>query len=465
MQKDYDVIVVGGGPGGYTAAIRAAQLGLKTACVEAKRLGGVCLNWGCIPTKALLRNAELWWTLQHAGEFGISFEKLEFDFNKIIQRSRDVANRLSKGVSYLFKKNKVDHVEAYGTFTSANTLELLDTEGKKTGSIFGKHIIIATGAHPRSVPGVIIDRKRVITSTEAMTLDKVPESMLIIGAGAIGVEFAYFYNALGTKVTLVEMLPHVLPLEDEDVSKELERSFRKMKIGMRVECKVTAVETGEDDVRVTVEGKSGAETLSVDLVLVAVGVEGNVNNFGLEKIGVKVEKDRIPVDASYRTNVPGVYAIGDVIGPPWLAHVASAEGIVCVETIAGKDPAPVNYDNIPACTYCQPQVASVGMTEAAAKEAGHEVRVGKFPFTASGKAIAFGHATGFVKLVFDAKYGDLLGAHIIGPEATELIAEVGLARTLEATEQEIMKTVHAHPTLAEAIMEAAADSLGEAINF
>ncbi|MCB2205314.1 dihydrolipoyl dehydrogenase [bacterium] len=465
MAESYDVVVVGGGPGGYVAAIRASQLGLKTACVEAKHLGGICLNWGCIPTKSLLRNAEVWETVQHAEEFGLKFDNVSFDFEKIIQRSRGIADRMSKGVAFLFKKYKVEHIEAFGKLLGPGKVGTFNKDGEKTGELEAKHVILATGARPRSIPGIEIDRKKIISYFEAMSLKKLPKRMIVLGAGAIGVEFAYFYSTLGTEVTIVEMLDHILPIEDEEVSKELERNFRKKKIGLKTGHKVESIDTSGKGVKVKISSAKGEETLEGDIALMAVGVQGNVENIGLEEQSVELDRGYIKVDEYYRTNLEGVYAIGDVVGPPWLAHVASAEGITCVEAIAGKHPQPINYENIPGCTYCQPQVASVGLTEKKAKELGYEVKTGKFPFTASGKAVAAGHPEGFVKMIFDAKYGELLGTHIIGSEATELIAEAALGRTLETTEHEVIKTVHAHPTLSEALMEAAAQAYGESVNF
>jgi dihydrolipoamide dehydrogenase len=465
MAQSFDVVVIGGGPGGYVAAIRASQLGFTTACVEAKHLGGICLNWGCIPTKSLLRNAEIWETVQHADEYGLKFDNATFDFTKIIARSRGIADRMSKGVAFLFKKYNVTHIEAYGKLLAANRVGTFGKDGGKLGEINAKHIILATGARPRSIPGIDIDREKVISYFEAMSLKSMPKSLIVLGAGAIGVEFAYFYNALGAQVTIVEMLDHILPIEDEDVSKELERSFRKKKIGLKTKTRVQGIEKTETGVKVTVSTDKGEEVLEGDLALMAVGVQGNVENIGLEEVGVQLERGYIKVDEYYRTGVDGVYAIGDVVGPPWLAHVASAEGLTCVEAIAGKHPDPVNYENIPGCTYCQPQVASVGLTEKKARELGLEIKVGRFPFTASGKAVAAGHPEGFVKMIFDAKYGELLGAHIIGAEATELIAEATLGRTLETTEHELLKTVHAHPTLSEALMEATAVAFGESVNL
>ncbi len=465
MARSYDVIIIGGGPGGYTAAIRAAQLGFKTACVEAKHLGGICLNWGCIPTKSLLRNAEIWDTLKHAEDFGLKFDNLRFDFPKIIKRSRDVAGRLSKGVAFLFKKYGVEHIDARGKLHSNSVVGIYAPDGSLTEELTARHVIVATGGRPRTIPGIEIDGKKVLSSTEAMILDHVPESIVILGAGAIGVEFAYFYNTLGSKITIVEMLPNILPIEDTEISKELERNFRKAKMKMMTSAKVESLAHTEQGIAVTVSTEKGKETVDAEVAIMAVGVRGNVENIGLEQLGVALDRGYIKYDPYYRTNVQGVYAIGDVIGPPLLAHVASSEGITCVEAIAGKNPRPVDYNNVPGCTYCQPQVASVGLTERKAKELGHELKIGKFPFTASGKAIAAGHTDGFVKLIFDAKYGELLGAHIIGAEATELIAELAMARTFESTEHEIIKTIHAHPTLSEAVMEAAANAYGEAINI
>ncbi len=465
MAQSFDVVVVGAGPGGYVAAIRAAQLGLKTACVEAKHLGGICLNWGCIPTKSLLKNAEAWDTVMHAQDYGISVENPTFDFSKVIQRSRGIADRMSKGVAFLFKKYGVTHIQGHGRLLDQGRLGVFDREGTQLDEISAPHIILATGARPRAIPGTQFDGKRVISYFEAMTLDHVPQSLIVLGAGAIGVEFAWFYSVFGAKVTIVEMMPNLLPIEDEEVSKELERSYRKRKIAAKTSSKVESIEVLDEGVRVTVSNDKGTEVLEAELALMSVGIQGNVEHLGLETLGITLERGYVKVDEFYRTNVPGVYAIGDLVGPPWLAHVASAEGITCVEALAGKTVSPIDYGNIPGCTYCQPQVASVGLTERKAREAGYEVRVGKFPFTASGKAVAIGHTDGFVKMVFDAQYGQLLGVHIIGPEATELIAEAALARTFESTEHELIKTIHAHPTLSEAMMEAAAVAFGESVNF
>ncbi len=463
-QSQYDIVVLGGGPGGYTAAIRAAQLGLHTAIIERERLGGVCLNWGCIPTKALLRNAEVYRMIRSAGEWGISVENVRLDFPQVIKRSRGIADRISKGVEYLMKKNKLDHIRGSGRLLSAETVEVR-AEGKETTSIKARHIIVATGARPRSLPGVTIDRKRIITSTEAMALPEQPASMVIIGAGAIGVEFASFYCDIGTNVTVVEMMPTILPIEDKELTKALESSLRKQGIQFLTESRVEGATGGPDNVTVTVQNAAGTQELTADVTLVATGVQGNVEGFGLESLGVKAERGHIVVDKNYQTSVPGVFAVGDVIGPPWLAHVASAEGVICVESIAGRNPEPLDYSTIPGCTYCHPQLASVGFTEEMAVAEGYEVKVGRCPFRPMGKALAVGETEGMVKLVFDAKYGELLGAHILGSEATEMIAELVLAKKLEATGRDIFRTIHAHPTLSEAVMEAAAAAYGEAINI
>jgi len=455
---------VGGGPGGYTAAIRAAQLGMHAAVIERERLGGVCLNWGCIPTKALLRNAEIFSLLQHADEWGISFENLKLDFPRVIKRSRGIAERVSKGVEFLMKKNAITVIPGQARLLSADTIEVR-AEGKETSTVKARHIVLATGARSRSLPMIPIDRKRIITSAEAMTLPALPASMIIIGAGAIGVEFASFYNALGTRVTIVEMMPSILPMEDRELTKLLTSSFVKRGMELLTDARVENAQVDENGVAVQVHTSAGARSLSAEVALMAIGVQGNVENLGLESLGVRVERGHIVVDKQYRTGVAGVYAIGDVIGPPWLAHVASAEGINCVEGIAGKETAGVDYTNIPGCTYCTPQLASVGFTEEVAKAEGYEVKVGRFPYRPLGKAMAIGETEGLVKLVFDARYGELLGAHILGADATELIAEAVLARRLEATGPDIFRTIHAHPTLSEALMEAAAAAYGEAINI
>ncbi len=461
-----DVVVIGSGPGGYVAAIRASQLGLKTICVEADRLGGICLNWGCIPTKALLKNAEYMHFLRHSGDFGIQIAKYEVDFPAVVKRSRAVADRMSNGVAFLFKKYKVQHIQGFGVLRSANQVDVLDPDGSVTDRIETKYVIIATGARPRVIPGIEVDRERILTSKEALLLDRIPESIIIMGAGAIGIEFAYYFNAFGAEVTIIELMDRILPLEDAEISKELARHFRKYGIKMLTSTRVVSAKRKGDGVEVVVEKKDGTqETLAAAYGLNAIGVQGNVENIGLEQVGVAFERGQIKVDAYMRTNVPNIFAIGDVAKAPWLAHKASAEGILCAEFIAGKQVHPIDYQNIPACTYCQPQVASVGLTEQQAKEAGYTVRVGKFPYTANGKAHGIGEARGFVKLVFDDQYGELLGAHMIGPDVTEMVAELTLARNLEATAETIIKTIHPHPTLSEAIMEAAAEAYGESVNF
>lgn len=467
MNKSYDIAILGGGPGGYVAAVRAAQLGSKTVIIDKDNLGGICLNWGCIPTKSLLKNAEIFDLMKnHSVEFGIRVEGLSFDFNKIIKRSRDISDRITKNVEFLIKKNKIDRLRGFGKLSSKNQIDIFDNDKKKIDSITADKIIVATGARPKIFPSIPVNRKNIITSTEAMNLPVQPKDLIVIGAGAIGIEFAYFYSVLGTKVTVVEMFDQILPVEDKEVSETLLKTFKKRGIEVYTSTKVEKAEVNGNEVVVTVEKDGKKIELKAEKVLSAIGVTGNVEGFGLEELGVELYKDHIKVDKrNYQTNVPGIFAIGDVIGPPWLAHVASSEGIHCVETIKGLNPHPINYSNIPGCTYCIPQVASVGMTEANAREAGYELKIGKFPFMASGKAFAVGERDGFVKLIFDSKYGELLGAHIIGPEATELIAELTLAKTMEATYELIVKTVHAHPTLSESIMEAAANAYGESIHI
>jgi len=467
MQKQYDIAILGGGPGGYVAAIRAGQLGFKTVVIDKDNLGGICLNWGCIPTKSLLKNAEIYDNIKnHSEDFGIKASGLEYDFQKIIQRSRNISDRISKNVEILVKKNMVDRIRGFGKFTSKDEIEIYDHEGKVIEKIKAKNIIVATGAHPRNIPAIPIDKKNIITSTEAMSLQKQPKDLIVIGAGAIGVEFTYFYSALGTKVTIIEMMQHILPIEDEEVSIALEKNFKKRGIEILTSATVEKAEIKNNKVNVTVNVNGEKKILNAEKVLNAIGVVGNVEGIGLEKLGIQIEQNTIKVNKeTYETNVPGVFAIGDVIGPPWLAHVASAEGIHCVEHLKGIQNPPVDYENVPGCTFCQPQVASVGLTEAKAKERGYEIKVGKFPFMASGKAFAAGEREGFVKIIFDAKYGEILGAHILGNEATELIAEVTLARSLEATAESIIKTIHAHPTLSESIMEATAQAYGEAIHI
>lgn len=462
-EKQFDVTVIGSGPGGYVAAIRATQLGMKVGIVERDKLGGICLNWGCIPSKALLKSAELYHTFKKAEEFGFSYKDLKVDFPKIIKRSRDVADRISKGVEYLMKKNKIEIVPGIAKLTGKNSIEI-SKDGKVTDTIKTKFTILATGGRPRSLPGVTIDRTKIITSTEAMLLQQPPTTMLVIGGGAIGIEFAYFYNAFGTKVTVIEMLPSLLPKEDKEITKILESSLKKQGIEILTNTKVESVNI-ENDVTIKVSGKDGMKELIGDVALMAVGVQGNIENLGLETAGVKVDRAAIVVDQYGKTNVDGIYAIGDVSGAPWLAHAASHQGIIAAEHLTKKALHGFDRSNIPSCTYCQPQVASIGMTEEAAIAAGYKVKVGRFPFRPLGKAMAIGETEGTVKLVFDEKYGELLGAHIIGSEATEMIAELGLARALEATNEELQRTMHAHPTLSEAVMEAAGDAFGQAINI
>ena len=467
MPNKYEIAILGGGPGGYVAAIRAAQLGLKTVVVDKDNLGGICLNWGCIPTKSLLKNAEIYDNVKnHGKEFGIYTKELSFNFNEIVQRSRGIADKISKNVELLIKKNKIDRIRGFGKLISQNEIAILDKDGKQSEIISADKIIIATGARPKNFPNIPVDRKNIITSTEAMSLSEQPKELIIIGAGAIGIEFAYFFSVLGTKVTVIEMLDHILPVEDAEVSQTLEKNFKKRGIDIFTKTIVEKAEVKGNKVLVMINQNGQKKELSADKVLSAIGVTGNVEGFGLEELGIELFKNHIKVDKkTYQTNIPNIYAIGDVIGPPWLAHVASAEGIHCVEGIKGIRNPEIDYENIPGCTYCQPQVASVGLTESKAIELGYELKIGKFPFMASGKAFAVGEREGFVKLIFDAKYGELLGGHIIGSEATELIAEVALARAMEATGHSIIKTVHAHPTLSESIMEAAANAYGEAIHI
>ena len=465
MATTYDLVVLGSGPGGYVAAIRAGQLGLKTACIERAELGGICLNWGCIPTKALLHSAGLYQEMQKASQFGITAPDVGVDFAGMIKHSRQVSERLSKGVEFLFRKNKIETVYGSGKISVKSKIEVAGSDGKKQ-VLETKNILIATGARPRTIPGVELDGKQVITSKEAMVLPKQPKKMVIIGAGAIGVEFAYFYRSIGTEVVLVEMMPQILPIEDKEVAEVVNKSFAKQGIQILAGAKVTGVEKGKGKVKVKVEQAGAEQELSGDVVLMAIGVQGNVEGIGLETVGVKVKGGWIEVDRrNYRTSVEGIYAIGDVIGPPWLAHVASAEGVVAAETIAGEKVVEIDYDNIPGCTYCQPQVASVGMTEAKAKEAGFEVKVGHFPFIGNGKAIALGEAEGMIKTVFDAKTGELLGAHMIGAEVTELIQGYVIGRSLETTEEDLMNTVFPHPTLSEMMHESVLDAYGRALHI
>ena len=464
MASKYDLIVIGSGPGGYVAAIRASQLGKKVGVVERESLGGICLNWGCIPTKALLKSAQVFDYISHANDYGISVKDFSVDFTGMVKRSRDVADGMSKGVSFLFRKNKIDHISGHGKLKPGKKVEVKDENGKTT-TYEAENIIIATGGRSRELPNLPIDNEKVIGYRKAMVLEKKPESMVVVGSGAIGAEFAYFYNAIGTKVTVVEYMPNIVPVEDEEISKQLERSFKKSGIKIMTSSEVTKVDTKGKKCKVSVKTKKGEEQLEADIVLSAVGVATNLEGIGLEESGVLVEKNKIKIDEFYRTNIDGIYAIGDIVHGPALAHVASAEGIVCVEKIFGLNPEPIDYNNIPGCTYCQPEIASVGYTEKAAKEAGYEIKVGKFPFSASGKASAAGAKEGFVKVIFDAKYGEWLGAHMIGANVTEMIAEVVAARKLETTGHEIIKTIHPHPTMSEAVMEAAAPAYEEVIHL
>jgi dihydrolipoamide dehydrogenase len=464
MATKYDLIVIGSGPGGYVAAIRASQLGMKVGVVERDELGGICLNWGCIPTKALLKSAQVFEYINHAKDYGISVKGAEADFDGMVKRSRDVANGMSKGIQFLFKKNKIDHIEGFGKLKKNKTVEVTAKDGKKA-DYQADHIIVATGGRSRELPALPIDNEKIIGYRKAMTLDKKPQSMVVVGSGAIGVEFAYFYKSIGVDVTIVEFLPNIVPLEDEEVSKQLERIFKKAGMTIMTNSEVTKVDTKGKKCKVTVKTQKGEENLECDVVLSAVGISTNLEGIGLEDVGVATDRGKVLVDDYYKTNIPGIYAIGDIVKGQALAHVASAEGIICVEKIAGHHPEPLNYNNIPGCTYCSPEVASVGYTEKAAKEAGYELKIGKFPFSASGKAKAAGAADGFVKLIFDAKYGELLGAHMIGANVTEMIAEIVTARKLETTGHEIIKSVHPHPTMSEAVMEAAAAAYDEVIHL
>ncbi|GAB4333660.1 MAG: dihydrolipoyl dehydrogenase [Flammeovirgaceae bacterium] len=461
----FDLIVIGSGPGGYVAAIRASQLGMKVGVVEKESLGGICLNWGCIPTKALLKSAQVFEYIKHASDYGIEVQGFEPKFENMVKRSRDVANGMSKGIEFLFKKNKIEKIMGFGKLQKGGKVEVTAADGSKTIHE-APHIILATGARSRELPNIKIDDKKIIGYRKAMSMDKQPKSMVIIGSGAIGVEFAYFYNSIGTKVTIVEYMPNIVPIEDKDISKELEKQFKKSGMTIITDSSVESVDTSGEGCKVKVKGNKGGEQfIDCDVVLSAVGVVTNLEGIGLEEVGVKHEKGKVIVDDFGRTNVEGIYAIGDITKGPALAHVASAEGIICVEKIAGHHPEPLNYNNIPGCTYCSPEIASVGYTEEAARAAGYEIRVGKFPFTASGKASAGGAKEGFVKVIFDKKYGEWLGAHMIGANVTEMIAEVVVARKLETTGHEIIKAVHPHPTMSEAIMEATAAAYDEVIHI
>ena len=461
---DFDVIVVGSGPGGYVTAIRASQLGFKTAVVEKENLGGVCLNWGCIPTKALLKSAQVFEYVKHAEDFGIKIKEYDKDFNAVVNRSREVANGMSGGVQFLMKKNKITVLNGFGKVQPGKKVAVTDEEGKET-VYSGQNIIIATGARSRELPNLPQDGKKIIGYRKAMTLEKQPKKMVVVGSGAIGIEFAYFYNSMGTDVTIVEYMPNIVPVEDEDVSKQLERTFKKSGVKIMTNAEVTGVDTSGKGCIVNVKTKKGEEQLQADVVLSAVGIAPNIEGIGLEEVGIASDRGRVLVNDFYQTNVPGYFAIGDIVKGPALAHVASAEGILCVEKLAGLHVEALDYGNIPGCTYCFPEVASVGMTEKAAKDAGYEMKVGKFPFSASGKASASGHKDGFIKVIYDAKYGELLGAHMIGANVTEMIAEAVVARKLETTGHEILKTVHPHPTLSEAFMEATAAAYDEVIHL
>jgi len=461
---DFDLIVIGSGPGGYVAAIRASQLGLKTAIVEKESLGGICLNWGCIPTKALLKSAQVFEYINHAADYGLKVSGGEVDFDSVIKRSRGVADGMSKGVAFLMKKNKIEVLMGSGKLKSKGTVTVTGADGAAK-DYTAKHIILATGGRSRELPNIKQDGVKVIGYRQAMVLPKQPKSMIVVGSGAIGIEFAYFYNALGTQVTVVEFMDNIVPLEDEEVSKTLLRSLKKQGLNIMVSSTVESVDSSGDVCKVKVKTPAGMIDLEAEIVLSAVGISTNLEGIGLEENGVKTDKGKVLVDDFYKTNVEGVYAIGDIVKGQALAHVASAEGIICVEKIAGQNPEPLNYNNIPGCTYCSPEIASVGYTEKAAKEAGYEVKIGKFPYSASGKAAAAGAKDGFVKVIFDAKYGEFLGAHMIGYNVTEMIAEVVTARKLETTGHEIIKSVHPHPTMSEAVMEAAAEAYGECIHL
>jgi len=460
----YDIIIIGSGPGGYVTAIRASQLGFKTAVVEREELGGICLNWGCIPTKALLKSAQVYDYLKHVDSYGLKAKEIDKDFNAVIKRSRGVADSMSKGVQFLMKKNKIDILEGNGKVKAGKKVDVTDADGKVT-EYSADHVIIATGARSRELPFLPIDGEKVIGYRKAMTLPKQPKSMIVVGSGAIGVEFAHFYNTMGTQVTIIEFLPNVVPLEDEEISKQFERSLKKSGIKVMTSSSVTKVDTSGKGVVATVDTKKGETTVEADIVLSAVGIKSNIENLGLEDVGIVTDKDKILVNDFYQTNLPGYYAIGDVVPGPALAHVASAEGITCVEKIAGLNPEPIDYGNIPGCTYATPEIASVGLTEKQAKEEGYDLKIGKFPFSASGKAKAAGASEGFVKVIFDAKYGEWLGCHMIGAGVTDMIAEAVLGRKLETTGHEVLKAIHPHPTMSEAVMEAVAAAYDEVIHL
>ncbi len=460
----YDIIVLGSGPGGYVTAIRASQLGFKVAVIEKENLGGVCLNWGCIPTKALLKSAQVFDYLKHASDYGLTISSYDKDFNAVVARSRNVADGMSKGVQFLMKKNKIDVIDGFGKVKAGKKVAVTANDGTVT-DYSADHIIIATGARSRELPNLPQDGVKVIGYRQAMTLANQPKSMIVVGSGAIGVEFAHFYNAMGTDVTIVEFMPHIVPVEDEDISKQMERSMKKAGVKIMTNASVERIDTTGTGVKAFVKTAKGEEVLEADLILSAVGIKTNIENIGLEEVGIATDRDKILVNDFYQTNIPGYYAIGDVVPGPALAHVASAEGITCVEKIAGLHVDPIDYGNIPGCTYATPEIASVGLTEKAAKEKGYEIKVGKFPFSASGKAKAAGTPDGFVKVIFDAKYGEWLGCHMIGAGVTDMIAEAVVARKLETTGHEILKAIHPHPTMSEAVMEAVAEAYGEVIHL
>jgi len=460
----YDIIVLGSGPGGYVTAIRASQLGFKVAVIEKENLGGICLNWGCIPTKALLKSAQVFDYLKHASDYGLTIEKFDKDFNAVVSRSRGVADGMSKGVQFLMKKNKIDVINGFGKVKPGKKVDVTDKDGKVT-EYTADNIIIATGARSRELPNLPQDGKKVIGYRQAMTLPEQPKSMIVVGSGAIGVEFAHFYNSMGTQVTIVEFMPNIVPVEDEDISKQFERSLKKAGINIMTNASVEKVDTSGNGVKATVKTAKGEEILEADIVLSAVGIKSNIENIGLEEVGIATDRDKVLVNKYYETNIPGYFAIGDIVPGQALAHVASAEGILCVEKIAGLHVEPLDYGNIPGCTYATPEIASVGLTEKQAKEKGYELKIGKFPFSASGKAQASGTPDGFVKVIFDAKYGEWLGCHMIGAGVTDMIAEAVVARKLETTGHEIIKSVHPHPTMSEAVMEAAAAAYDEVIHL
>lgn len=464
MRKAFDVVVIGGGPGGYVAAIQGAKLGMKIAVVERAKLGGTCLNWGCIPTKSLLKGAEQMRFLREAKHWGFTLSRAEADFPAIVERSRTLAETNVKGIYHLMKKNQIEVIEGHGRLVDKRTISVNASSGKEIGQVTGDHIIVATGGSPRIPANIRTDGKRIITSREALVLKAIPKSLIIIGGGAIGTEFGFIYHSFGSDVTIIEMMPRILPSEDEEISEALGRIYKKRGITIHEECTVSSANVTKNDVSVKVSGRKGSHGLRADICLVAAGIKPNIDNLGIEHIGVETTSGCIVVDEFMRTSVPGIYAIGDVVGPPYLAHVASHEGMVCIKKIAGSDIRGVDYQSIPSCTFCNPQVASIGLTEKEARADGREVKVGKFPFKASGKARIIGDTEGFVKMIFDARFGELLGAHILGPDATEMIAACGLAKTFEATLSEMASAVHAHPTLSEAVMEATWSALGQAIH-